>query len=130
MIGRAFHSWERRLAAAATNRVTRPFEWGLDWLADQRLPAADPRQALQSWGKATVAHGDQFYAVDPAADYALDGDWLTFTSAIHTPHRENNTVRARLFRSASPRGRRRAVLVLPQWNADAGGHAGLCRLLN
>jgi pimeloyl-ACP methyl ester carboxylesterase len=22
------------------------------------------------------------------------------------------------------------VLVLPQWNADAGGHAGLCRLLN
>ena len=25
---------------------------------------------------------------------------------------------------------RAAVLVLPQWNADAGGHTGLCRLLN
>jgi hypothetical protein len=26
-------------------------------------------------------------------------------------------------------GRRAAVLVLPQWNSDSGGHAGLCRLL-
>ncbi len=26
-------------------------------------------------------------------------------------------------------GGRRAVLVLPQWNADEGGHVGLCRLL-
>jgi hypothetical protein len=25
---------------------------------------------------------------------------------------------------------RRAVVVLPQWNADASGHVGLCRLLN
>jgi hypothetical protein len=25
--------------------------------------------------------------------------------------------------------RRAAVLILPQWNADAGGHVGLCRLL-
>ena len=26
--------------------------------------------------------------------------------------------------------RRRAVVVLPQWNADAEGHVGLCRLMN
>ena len=47
-----------------------------------------------------------------------------------TPHPENNVVRARYFPEQSERGRRRAVLVLPQWNADAGGHVGLCRLLN
>ena len=35
-----------------------------------------------------------------------------------------------IFPSLSPRGRRRAVVVLPQWNADAEGHVGLCRLLN
>ena len=29
-----------------------------------------------------------------------------------------------------PAGEDRAVLVLPQWNAGADGHAGLCRLLN
>ena len=27
-------------------------------------------------------------------------------------------------------GARRAVLVLPQWNAGPDGHVGLCRLLN
>ena len=114
MIARTFHRWERRLAAAATNRVPRPFDWGLDWLADQSLPSALPREALQQWGEETVARSADFYAVEPASDYALDGDILTFTSAIDTPHPENNVVRARFFPDNSPRGRKRAVLVLPQ----------------
>lgn len=130
MIARFFHGWERRLASAATNRVARPFEWGVDWLADQRLPDADPRQVLQEWGEATVSRSDEFYAVTPADDAVLAGDMLTFTSAIQTPHPENNTVRARYFPDLSPRGRKRAVLVMAQWNSDAEGHVGLCRLLN
>ena len=131
MIARAFHRWERRLAAGATNRVARPFEWGVEWLSDQPLPPGDPRAALQGWGEATVARrSDEFYAVEPARDYALRGDVLTFTSAVHTPHPENNVVHARYFADGSPRGRRRAVLVLPQWNSDSEGHVGLCRLLN
>lgn len=130
MIARAFHRWERRLASIATNRVARPFDWGLDWLGDQALPSGDPRQSLQNWGEETVTRSDEFYAVTPATDYALHGDTLTFTSALETPHPENNIVRARYFPDASPRGRKRAVLVLPQWNSDAEGHVGLCRLLN
>ena len=130
MIARAFHRWERRLASASTNRITRPFDWGLDWLADQPVPDGDPRSAIQEWGKATVARSDVFYAVAPATDYALHGDTLTFTSAFATPHPENDVVRARYFPEPSPRGRKRAVLVLPQWNSDAEGHVGLCRLLN
>ena len=35
MIARFFHNWERRLAAAATDRTERPFEWGFDWLGQQ-----------------------------------------------------------------------------------------------
>ena len=130
MIARAFHRWERRLAAVATNRIPRPFEWGLEWLAGQPLPPADASRALQEWGEATVPRSDEFYSVEPARDYTLRGDVLTFTSAIRTPHPENNVVHARYFPDASPRGRRRAVLVLPQWNSDAEGHVGLCRLLN
>jgi len=130
MITRAFHRWERKLASAATNRVTRPFEWGVEWLPDQHVDPRDPRTSLQKWGEATVAHSDGFYAVQPASDYALDGDRLTFTSAIRTPHRENDVVHARWFPDTSPRGQKRAVLVLPQWNADGEGHVGLCRLLN
>ncbi len=140
MIARAFHRWERRLASSATNRQVRPFEWGLDWLAEDpvmrelsssaRGGARDPRSILQTWGERTLADSDRFYEVGLARDYVLRDDLLTFTSAIHTPHKANNLVHARYFPDSSPRGRRRAVVVLPQWNADAEGHVGLCRLLN
>jgi dienelactone hydrolase len=129
MIARAFHRWERKLASLS-NRTVRPFDWGFEWLADQDIALADPSTAFQAWGERTVANSAPFYAVTPADDYFLDGDRLTFTSAIHTPHESNNTVVARYFPEATRRGRRRAVLVLPQWNCDAEGHVGLCRLLN
>ena len=73
---------------------------------------------------------DRFFALPPQTEYELDGDRLTFPSAVITPHAPNNTVHARFFPETSPRGRRRAVLVLPQWNADEEGHVALCRLLN
>ena len=130
MIARVFHRWERKLASAATNRIVRPFESGLDWLADQDIQPGDPSTALQQWGERTVHESDAFYRVTPARDAELKDGWLSFTSAIETPHSENNTVFARYFPDGSSRGRRRAVVVLPQWNADAGGHVGLCRLLN
>jgi dienelactone hydrolase len=124
-----FHQWERRLAAAATDRVIRPFEWGADWLHDDSAegPEAD---RLERWAAAMLAESDRFYALEPTDDYTLSGDRLMFPSAIRTPHAENNLVRARFFPNHTPRGRRRAVVVLPQWNADAGGHVGLCQLLN
>jgi len=134
VISRAFHSWERRLASATTNRAVRPFDWGLEWLADHEIVRggrpADPADLLQVWGERTTSVSERFFEVTPADDYRLDDDVLTFTSAVDTPHPENNVVSARFFADDSPRGRRRAVVVLPQWNADSEGHVGLCRLLN
>ncbi len=131
MLSRVFHHWERRLASAATDRVVRPFEWGTDWLSDgAHAAAASESERLERWAASMLAESDRFFALEPCADYALDGDRLTFPSAVRTPHPDNNLVRARLFRSESEPGRRRAVVVLPQWNADAGGHVGLCRLIN
>jgi hypothetical protein len=130
VIRRVFHQWERRLASAATDRVVRPFDWGLDWIDAVPVDADDPAAYLERWADTMVASSESFYALPPCADYRLDGDRLTFPSAITTPHPENNVVRARYFPSATPQGRRRAVIVLPQWNADADGHVGLCRLLN
>jgi hypothetical protein len=130
VISRVFHNWERRLASADTNRVVRPFEWGLDWLDGfQPSPEVDD-DSIVAWADATVSASDEFYKVDPAERYTLVGDRLTFPSAVATPHAENNIVHARYFPESSARGRRRAVLVLPQWNADADGHVGLCQLLN
>jgi hypothetical protein len=131
VIARVFHQWERRLAAIATDRVVRPFEWGADWL-DDGVPHGNLAESerLERWAARMLKESDRFFALDPCLAYDLDHDRLSFPSAVRTPHPENNVVRARLFASDSPKGRRRAVLVMPQWNADAQGHVGLCQLLN
>lgn len=129
MISRVFHEWERRLASAS-DRVVRPFDWGLDWIDGDLPEAGDPGAHLEQWADAMVAASEEFYAVPPCDDFTLVGDRLHFPSAVTTPHPENNVVRARFFPASSPAGRQRAVLVLPQWNADEEGHVGLCRLIN
>ena len=130
MLARAFYRWERQLAAAAEGRTVRPFDWGLEWVPGLEPGDGEPLPRLIEWADRTLRSSDRFYAVGPADSYSLEGDRLTFASAVVTPHPENNTVTARYFPDATPRGRRRAVLVLPQWNADAEGHIGLCRLMN
>jgi dienelactone hydrolase len=130
VIARFFYNWERRLAAAATDRTERPFEWGLEWLGQQDGNGDESAYLqLERWSDATVAASEEFYALDRCTSYRLAADRLTFPSAVTTPHPGNNTVHARYFPSRSPQGRRRAVLVLPQWNADAQGHVGLCQML-
>lgn len=130
MIARVFHGWERRLASADNNRIVRPFEWGAEWIDDlAREATADPAGAIAAWASQAVMESERFFHLPPCQDFALEGDLLTFPSAVATPHPVNNLVRARCFRSDSTKGRRRAVVVLPQWNADADGHVGLCHLL-
>jgi dienelactone hydrolase len=110
----------------------RAFDWGSDWIAHDEGASGEvtPAQRLEAWASAMLADSDRFFALAPCDEYELRNDRLTFPSAVRTPHPENNTVRARLFAETSARGRRRAVVVLPQWNADADGHVGLCRLIN
>ncbi len=129
MIANLFHDWERRLAAVTTDRVVRPFEWGADWIgARSDAPSAMPEaDALRAWADAAIRDSDRFYHVDPAPAYEFDGHNLQFESAVATPHPENNIVHGRFFRARDDR-ERRAVVVLPQWNADASGHAGLCEV--
>jgi len=147
MLQAFMHAWERRLASVTTNRVVRPFEWGLDWIPSNGHAGARPEVALGHWVDDVMADTDAFYTPAATSEYTLgdasaEGDrWLTFPSALTTPHAENNTVHARLIPARTDRGKkggsgatqtadkRAAVLVLPQWNADEGGHVGLCRLL-
>jgi hypothetical protein len=129
MLKRVFHTWERRLASVAENRTVRPFEWGTEWIPDLGSHGSEASRVLD-WSARALSESDSFFAVRDNTTYHLDGDQLTFTSAVVTPHAENNRVTARYFPDTTAAGRRRAVLVLPQWNADAGGHLGLCRLMN
>ncbi len=128
MIARAFHAWERRLASVDTNRVVRPFDWGLDWIELDQTPA-DPVARIKAWTTAVMAATDQYYSPPPTRDFDLEGDLLRFPSALTSPHPENNVVRARLFPARAKAGqRRRAVIVMPQWNAKEHELVGLCQL--
>ena len=128
MIASLFYAWERRLASVDRNRVVRPFQWGLEWIGADPA-AANPAQALSEWSRTIMADTDAFYRVAPTSDYERRGDLLVFPSARVTPHAENNLVRVRIFPAGDQSERpRRAVIVLPQWNADAAGHVGLCQV--
>jgi hypothetical protein len=133
MLSRFFHNWERRLAGLTTDRVVRPFDWGLEWVGLDQDPDAvrDPLAAMQRYVDGVMADTAAFYAITPAPAYDFDesSGLLSFESVLHTPHPTNNTVRARFFPAATDEQPRMAVLVLPQWNADANGHVGLCQLL-
>jgi len=121
------HNWERRLFQRDTNRVVRPFEWGLEFLGNGHA-AHDPRQFIAEFNEEVLAASEKFFAPPEsrAADFDFDGYHLRFPSGIETPYPKNNTVHARYFPAASSD---RAVIVLPQWNADEEGHIALCRLL-
>lgn len=129
VITRLFHAWERQLVAVTTDRVIRPFEWGLDWVreADPSLP---PSEALRAWASRAVADSNRFFHAPVIDHYQLNGDQLTFPSAFETPHPENNIVHARYFAAAQRGPSRRAVVVLPQWNADPDGHVALAQLIS
>src|SRR6266699_6476874 len=140
-----FHAWERQLAAVTTDRVVRPFDWGLEWIPQNGRSSDDPPATiLREWVSQVMADTDAFFTPPPTTSYSLseassDGDrMLRFPSALDTPHPKNNLVYARLFPARGPTtapqdGSRKAggpaVIVLPQWNSDAGGHVGLCKLL-
>ena len=135
MLQAFFHAWERRLASVTKDRVVRPFEWGLDWIPDNvEGPGTVAADVIGGYVSRVMADTDAFFTPPPITDYTLtpaaDGDVLTFPSALLTPHESNNTVRCRYFPArGSTRSPRAAVLVMPQWNADPGGHVGLSKLL-
>src|SRR5216684_180557 len=101
-----FHAWERRLSNVTTDRVVRPFDWGLDWLPD-RTPElrdatrVDASEVIGQWISRVMADTDAFFAPPPTSAYTIASAGagtdrlLTFPSALHTPHRENNTVYCR-----------------------------------
>lgn len=171
MFRRLIHAQERQRAARDTNRHVRPFEWGASFIEDHHASSDDPRRLFHEHTERVLQHSDEFYALPPIHDYQLDGETLTWTSAVETPSHENNIARARFFPAppatsqtsrrsarssrknvesvamrdgagvggrAGEGGRerekrpdvRRAVVVLPQWNADAESHVALCRILN
>ena len=119
--------WEHRLANHDTNRVSRPFDWGWEWLEGVEVNG-HPVKSLEAYSERMAARSEDFFSYSAPRHFELTGGTLQFSSPLQTPHERNNTVYADYF--PSPRANGRAVLVLPQWNSDSRSHIGLCKLLN
>ena len=125
------HARERRYHGRDNNRIVRPFAWGLEYITDH-VNGDDPRQVLRRHSRQAMQNSAEFYALPPIADFNLDKDYLTWTSAIPTPSPENNIARARYFPAPAKKRRepRAAIVVLPQWNAQPDSHVEACRIFN
>ena len=153
------YDWEGRLTSVDNNRVVRPLEWGTEWargwpcrngFAPGYRPA-DAEKFLREYNQRIIASSDEFYSYATPGDFRLErrevqvcstreipdpkleqkvrgtyAEFLRFTSPVRTPYPENNLANARWFPS---RGRR-AVVLLPHWNADALAYTSLCKMLN
>jgi hypothetical protein len=126
MLARWIHRKEVALSSRDTNRRVRPFEWGADYLGIALGDGGGEREAVLGYAERALAESDAYYTAPPLGEHAFDGEWLRFQSAVRTPWPRNNVVTARYIPSP---GSRRAVIILPQWNADAESHVALGRLL-
>lgn len=158
MIGiyqRWIHAWEEKMTTRDNNRVVRPFEWGEEWV--QGFPGTESLGWPDSFDDQLayfseingdiVRHSDDFFSYITPGDFRLEerpvqvfftgsgptpkdpdetGTYLRFTSPHPSPYPENNLVNARWF----PARGKRAVIVLPQWNADGLSHNGFARIFN
>lgn len=131
MLSRFMHARERHYHARDNNRIVRPFEWGLEFIADH-VNGDDPREVLHRHTEASMQRSDEFFELPEIRDFKLADEQLTWTSAVRTPAPENNTARARYFLAKSRNGSRprTAVVVLPQWNAQPDSHVEACRIFN
>lgn len=125
------HGRERAHHERDNNRLVRPLDWGLSFISDH-VNGDDPPHVLRKYSEQAMARSDDFYALKAIADFQLQADQLTWTSAIHTPSAENNLARARYFPVSKNKQRqpRAAVVVLPQWNAQPDSHVEACRIFN
>lgn len=130
LYGRWMDDWENRLCFRATDRVVRPFDFGLDWT--ERWPLTKPRTAattdpvdyILELNRRAMADSHCFFGYAPPGDFQLNGEWLQFTSPVRTPFTENNVARAMWFPSERSKGR--AVVLLPHWNSKLPQHNALC----
>jgi dienelactone hydrolase len=153
------YDWEGRLTSVDNNRVVRPLEWGTEWARGwpcrngfaPGYVAGDAEKFLREYNQRIVAASDEFYSYATPGDFRLErrevqvcstreipdpkleqkvrgtyADFLRFTSPVRSPYPENNLANARWF---GTRGRR-AVVLLPHWNADALAYTSLCKMLN
>ncbi|HTS46334.1 MAG TPA: alpha/beta hydrolase family protein [Bryobacteraceae bacterium] len=132
---RLYQRWiltrEQQLCFRATNRVVRHFEWGLEWSSNWPCGRRHPKNGdapadyVSALNRLAMQDSDEFFAYQRPSDFSLQDGILRFRSPVETPYPENNMVHAQWFPAKG--GGKKAVVLLPHWNAPADGHNALCR---
>jgi len=101
------------------------YETPTDFYLEERLPELFPTNMRQQKQLEKLAKMSKTGKLKPA-------QFLRFTSPVRTPYPENDVVNARWFPAFDREGKpsKKAVVVLPQWNADAFSHNALCAVMN
>jgi len=96
-----------------------------DFHIEERLPKLFPTNLRQQKQLEKLDKRSRSGKLRPA-------QFLRFTSPVRTPYPENDVVNGRWFPAFDREGRpsKKAVVVLPQWNADAFSHNALCAIMN
>ncbi len=106
--------------------------FGYDAPVDYRLEERYPQLFPTNVRPETLAHDAKLKEM--AANGRLKtAQFLRFTSPIRTPYPENDLVNARWYPAPADKqaGKpKQAIIVMPQWNADAFSHNALCSLFN
>jgi hypothetical protein len=104
------------------------YERPADYALEDRPPQLFPTNVRPE----TLKHDAELR--QKAADGKLPpAQFLRFTSPVRTPYPENDRVNARWYPAPSGKNAgkpKQAIIVMPQWNADAFSHNVLCSLFN
>jgi dienelactone hydrolase len=106
--------------------------FGYDTPSDFRLEIRHPQLFPTNVRPETLAQ-DAELKRQAAAGELEEAEFLRFTSAVRTRYPENDVVNARWYPAdaETQMGRpKQAIIVMPQWNADAFSHNALCTLFN
>jgi dienelactone hydrolase len=128
-----FRSYVQRRDEAIARQVDliksdEQFDYGIDCLSGADRGDGDPLVTLRRYAQDCLAQSDAFFEPEPALDYRLSGDRLTFSSPVTTESKVNDIVSCRLFETPQKQ-RTRAVVILPHWNALPADYCGFGRWL-
>jgi len=101
------------------------YETPSDFQLEERLPQLFSTNDRQREQELKLERAAQRGKLKPAK-------FLRFTSPVHTSYPENDRVNARWFpaKDKQDNSSKKAVIVLPQWNADGFSHNSLCEVMN
>ena len=149
------YRWEHALTTRDTNRVVRPFEWGLEWAERWPVtlgakPGDSPGEIAQYWfdlNERIVEHSDEFYSYQRPTDFRLEQRAVKVHQTGSNPDPKVDLKHANqigtFLRFTSPvttpfpennhmnarwfpvNGSKKAMIVIPQWNSDAISHNAL-----